>query len=110
MQMDSIQKIGKDGVDATYKALGAWQQGVQTAAVEAADYAKRTYEHGAATLEKLAGVRTLDKAFEIQGDYLRGAYEGFVGQMTKMSELATKTAREVAAPVQGLVAQVRTSA
>ena len=32
--------------------------------------------------------KSFDKALEIQSDYMRSAYEGFVAQATKFSELA----------------------
>ena len=108
MQFDTFQKFGKESMDAAMTSFGAFSRGIQSAAVEAADYAKRSFEQSTQTIEKLAGVRTLDTAVEIQGEYLRSAYEGFVSQATKMGELATSTAKEVYAPVEGLVAKART--
>ena len=82
-----IQKFGKDNVDAALKSFGAVSKGAQAIAVEAADYAKKSFEQCTATLEKLVGAKTLDKAIEIQTDYLKSAYEGFVAQSTKIGEL-----------------------
>ena len=56
-------------MDAALKSLGAVSKGAQAIAVETADYAKKSFEQGTATLEKLVGVKTLDKAIEIQTDY-----------------------------------------
>ena len=109
MQFDSFQNFGKDGVDAAMTSFGAFSRGVQSAAVEAVDYAKRSFEQSSQTVEKLAGARTLDTAVAIQNEYLRSAYEGFVAQATKMGELAASTAKEVYAPVEGLVAKARTA-
>ena len=54
-QFDTIQKFGKDNVDAALKSFGAVSKGAQAIAVEAADYAKKSFEQSTATLEKLVG-------------------------------------------------------
>ena len=86
-QFDQFQKFGQDNMDAAIKTLGAVSKGAQAIAVETADYAKKSFEQSTATFEKLVGAETLDKAIEIQTDYLKSAYEGFVAQSTKMGEL-----------------------
>ena len=107
MQFDTFQKFGKDGADAAMTSLGAVSRGIQSAAVEAADYAKRSFEQSSATVEKLVGARNVETALQIQGEYLRAAYEGFVAQATKMGELTASTVKEAYAPVESLVAKAR---
>ena len=104
-QFDSIQKLGKDNMDATLKTFGAVSQGAQAIAGEAADFAKKSFEQGTATLEKLVGAKSLDKAFEIQTDYVRSAYEGFVVQSTKMGELYANLAKDAFKPFEAVVAK-----
>ena len=106
-QFDNLQKLGKDSIDAAMTSFGAMSRGLQSAAVEAAEFAKRSFEQGTSTVEKLVGARTVDAAFQIQGDYLRSYYEAVVAQTTKMGEIATATAKEAYAPVEGLVAKGR---
>jgi phasin family protein len=104
-QFDQFQKFGHENLDAVVKAAGAVSKGVQTIAVEAADYARKSFEQSAATVEKLVGARTLDKAVEIQTTYLKDAYEGFVAQSTKIGELYTSLAKDAFKPYQGIVAK-----
>ena len=40
--------------------------------------------------EKLLGARSVESAIEIQTDFAKEAYEGFVAQATKVSELYTR--------------------
>ncbi len=104
-QFDNIQKLGKDNFDAALKTFGAVSKGAQTIAVETADYAKKSFENSTATLEKLVGAKTLDKAIEIQTEYVKTAYEGFVAQSTKLGELYANLAKEAFKPYEGLVAK-----
>src|SRR5215213_1510070 len=104
-QFDQFQKIGHDNLDAVVKALGAVSKGVQSIAVEAADYGRKSFEQSTATVEKLVGARTLDKAVEIQTTYLKDAYESFMAQSTKIGELYTAIAKDAFKPYEGLVAK-----
>ena len=103
-QFENVQKFGKENADAALKSFGAVSKGVQAIAVETTDYAKKSFEQGTATLEKLVGAKTLDKAIEIQTDFVKSAYEGFVAQSTKLGELYASLAKEAFKPYEGLVA------
>jgi hypothetical protein len=104
-QIDQFQKLGQDNVDVALKALGAVSKSAQAIAVETADYAKKSFEQSTATVEKLVGARTLDKAIEIQTDYLKTTYEGFVAQSTKLGELYANFAKEAFKPYEDAVAK-----
>ena len=104
-QFETIQKASKENVDAALKAFGATSKSVQTIATEATDYAKKSFEAGTATIEKLSGVKTLDKAIEIQADYIKTAFEGAIAQMTKMGELYQALAKDAYKPFEGIVAK-----
>jgi hypothetical protein len=99
---ETVQKLGKDSFTATVKALEVATTGTQAIAVETADYAKKSFEQTASTFEKLVGVKSLDKVIEIQADYVKSAYEGFVAQSTKTGELYTKLAQDSFAPFNAL--------
>ncbi len=96
--LDEVQQLNKDGVDATMKAFGAWSKSWQAIAVELTDYSKKVFEHGTATAEKLIGAKSLDKAFEVQSDYIRSSYEGFVAEATKLGQLYSDLAKETYKP------------
>jgi hypothetical protein len=84
------------------KSIGVVSKGVQAIAVECADYSKKSFEQGSATLEKLFGAKTLDKAIEVQSDFVKSAYEGYVAQMTKVGEMYVDLAKEVYKPYEGV--------
>jgi hypothetical protein len=96
--LEEVQQFGKDNVDAALKSVGAWSKSMQAIAIELADYSKRTFEQGTAATEKLISAKSLDKAFEVQSDYAKSAYEGFVAQATKLGELYADLAKEAYKP------------
>src|SRR5690348_11885244 len=95
---EDMQKVGKEGMDATMKSFGVFSKASQAIATEVADYSKKSFEDGSKLLEKLLGARSLDKAIEIQADYAKTAYEGFVAQATKIGELYADFAKETYKP------------
>jgi phasin family protein len=97
---DDVQKIGKDSMDASLKSFGAVSKGFQAIAVETAEYAKRAFEEGTAASEKLAAAKSLDKVMEVQSDYLKKAYEGFVAQSAKVGQLYADLAQELYKPIE----------
>lgn len=107
-QFDQFQKFSQGNVDAALKSFGVVSKSAQAIAVEATDYAKKSFDQGTATLEKLIGAKTLDKAIEIQTDYLKSAYEGFLAQSTKLGELYATLAKEAFKPYEGIIAKPAT--
>ena len=81
------------------------QQAVQAIAVEVADYSKRSFEDSTAAMEKLLGAKTLEKAIEVQSDYFKTAYEGFVSEATKITDLCSDLAKETYKPLEGFLAK-----
>lgn len=102
---EEIQKLGQEHMDTTMKQFGTVSKGWQAIATECADYSKKSYQEGTAALEKLFGAKSLEKAIEIQSEYAKTAYEGFVAQATKLGELYTDLAKESYKPLEGIMAK-----
>jgi phasin family protein len=108
--IDEIQNFGKDNMDATLKSFGALSKSLQAITVEIADYSKKVFEQSTAATEKLIGAKSLEKAIEVQTDYAKSSYEGFVAEATKLGELYADLAREAYKPFEshfGKVASVK---
>ena len=64
------------------------------------------FEDGSAALEKLFGVKSFEKAIEVQTDYFKTAYEGFVAEATKIGELYADLAKETYKPLEGAISKI----
>jgi hypothetical protein len=91
---DDMQKHGKDHMDSAMKAWNQASKGIQALAAETAEYSKKSFEESCAAFEKLRGAKSLETVVEIQTAHTKAAYEGFVGQMTKMGEICMNLAKE----------------
>jgi hypothetical protein len=104
---EDLQQVGKENVDSALKSWGALSKGAQAIAVEMADYSKKTFEDGSAALEKLFGVKSFDKAIEVQTEFAKTAYEGFVAEASKIGELYSDLAKETYKPFETLMAKAK---
>jgi phasin family protein len=107
--LDEVQKLGKDNVEATLKSFGAASKAFQAIAAEVTNYAKKSFEDGTAAMERLLGAKTLEKAIEVQSEYVKTSYEGFVTQATKLGELYADLAKESYKPFEGYLSKVTPS-
>ena len=88
------------------KSFGAASKGFQAIAAEVTNYSKKSFEDGTAAIERLMGAKTLEKAIEVQSEYVKTAYEGFVTEATKLGELYADIAKEAYKPFEGYLAKV----
>jgi phasin family protein len=103
---DEMQKMSKDNMDMAMASFGSFSKGFQAIAAEMADYQKKSFEEGSAAVEKLVSSKSLDKAFEAQADYVKTAYEGFVGEMTKIGEMVTDMSKDAYKPYEGVMGKL----
>lgn len=100
-------KFGKEYMDTGLKSFASLSKNMQAITVEATEYSKKAFESGTAAVEKLASVKSMDKAIEVQTDYAKQAYEGFVAQATRMGELYADMAKEAYKPFESIVAKAK---
>ncbi len=78
---------------------------IQTIANAYSDYTRKSLEETTSFVEKLTGVRSLDKAIEIQAEFARQAYETFVAESQRICELYSELAKQIFKPFAGLLAK-----
>jgi hypothetical protein len=81
------------------------QSGVQAIATAYGDYTKKSFEDTKSYVEKLSGVKSLDKVLEVQSEYAKSAYETFVADAQKIAGLYTDLAKQTFKPLEGMVAK-----
>lgn len=102
---DEANKFGKEFVDNGLKNFAAISKSAQAIAAEATEYTKKSFETGTATFEKVMSSGSVEKAVEIQTDYARQAYEGFVAEATKLSELYADLAKVAYKPFESAISK-----
>jgi hypothetical protein len=105
MTNEDMQKFGKSSMETALTSFGAWTNGAQAIAMEMVDYSKKSAESSAAAWEKLMGANSLERALEVQSQYLRSSYEDFAAEATKLGELYVDLAKQAYKPFEGALAK-----
>jgi hypothetical protein len=106
-KFEDLQDFSKQQFEAIAAASQTWTQGLQDIAAESTAYSKKAIAAGSETFEKLLGARSVEAAIQIQSDYAKQAYEGFVAQASKVSELCAKVAADALKPVTAAYANLQ---
>ncbi|MEI2384141.1 phasin family protein [Breoghania sp. JC706] len=104
--MDEFQKASKEGMDVATKSFGAVSKGLQAIASEYADFSKKSVEESTAAFEKMIAAKSPDKAFEVQSDYMKSAYESMISEFNKLSEMYLDLGKEAYKPYEGFAGKV----
>ena len=100
-------KFGKEAMDSGLKSLATMSKNLQAITTEASEYSKKAVETSTAAVEKFLAAKSPEKALEIQADYLKQVYEGFVAQATKMGDLYAGMAKDAYKPFEQIVAKAK---
>jgi hypothetical protein len=95
---DDVQKMNQANMDSAMKVWGEWAKGWQTIAAEASDYAKRSFEDGTQTFEKLIAAKSPEQIFEIQSAYMKRSAEDYFREVSKFGALYSDLAKEAVKP------------
>ena len=105
VKVEDIQAYGKEQLETVVASATTLQNGIQAIATAYGDYTKKSFEDTKSMVEKLSGVKSLDKAIEVQTEFAKSAYETFVAESQKIAALYTDLAKQTFKPYEGMIAK-----
>ena len=105
IKVEDIQQYGKEHLDTVVASATTMQNGIQAIASAYGDYTKKSFEDTKSFVEKLSGVKSLEKALEVQTEFAKSAYESFAAESQKIAGLYTDLAKQTFKPLEGIVAK-----
>jgi hypothetical protein len=102
---DEFQKMGKDNFDAVVRSYAELNKGFQAIGARVTDYSKRAFEDATRAFEQLVGSKSFEQAIEIQSQYAKKAYDAWIAEASKLSEMYVGLARDAYKPVEQAVAK-----
>jgi len=105
LKVEDMQQYGKEHLDTVVASATTVQTGLQAIASAYGEYTKKSFEDTKSFVEKLSGVKSLDKAMEVQTEFAKSAYETFVAESQKIAGLYTDLAKQTFKPFEGMVAK-----
>ena len=105
-QNSAHQQNGKEQIDTGTASSNAFPGGLQAIATAYGDYTKKSFEDTKLFVEKLSGVKSFEKAIEVQTEFAKTAYETFVTESQKIGALYSDLAKQSYKPFGGFVAKM----
>lgn len=102
---DESQKISKEGFDAALRSYGELTKGFQAITAKVTEYSKKAFEDATGAFEQLVGSKSIEQAIEVQSQYAKKAYDSWVAEASKLSEMYVGLARDAYKPVEQVVAK-----
>ena len=99
-QFEDFQKMGREQMEQFSATAASVARGFQALASETADFSKRSLESTSSYFEKLAGAKSLDTAIQLQSEFAKSQFEGFLAQTIKVGEIYKDMAKEAFKPVE----------
>jgi phasin family protein len=100
---DHFLGYGKETAEAYAKAANVAGKGIETLNSEIYAFSKQSIEESLAATKAVLGSKSVHEAFELQTDFAKTAFDAYVGQMTRLSEIMTATTKDAFQPLQGRV-------
>jgi phasin family protein len=100
---DHFVGYGKDTVEAYTKAANVAAKGAETLHNELFAYSKQSIEDAIAQTKALMASKSVHEAIELQSDFAKTQFDGYVSKMTQLGEIVVATTKDSFAPIQGRV-------
>ena len=102
---EQIQQVTKDFGEAATASAHTFATSLQTIASAHADFAKKLMQHASEFTSQLTSVKEPAKLMEIQSEYAKNAYETFVAEAKRISELYADLFKQTTKPFEDLMAK-----
>ena len=102
----SQPKDSREQIDAAAASTNSFTDGLHAIATAYSDYTKKSFEDTRSFVEKLSGVKSVDKAIELQTEFAKSAFDSFAAESQKIGALYRDLAAQSYKPFGGFLAKM----
>lgn len=95
-----VLEIARDNVQAYVQAAAIASQNAEILNNQLHAFTKQSFDESVNAAQAVFGARSVQQAFEAQGEFIRTAFESWTAELTRFNTLATDAAKESLAPLQ----------
>lgn len=97
--MSEVSAFGKENVEAFVASAAVAAKGFEAISARAVSYSKAAMENHVAAAKDIMGSKSVQEVAEKQAAYVKSAFEAYVAEATKMTEIMTGVSKDVIAPL-----------
>jgi hypothetical protein len=98
--------LSQGQTDAAAASMNSMPAGIHALATAYSDYSKKSLEDARLFVEKLSGVKSIDKAIELQSEFAKSSFETFMSESQKIGALYRDLAMQSYKPFSELLAKM----
>jgi len=102
--LSQLQDESREQVNAADQSTNSFPGGFHAIATAYSDYTKKSFEDTRSFVEKLSGVKSVDKAIEIQTEFAKSIFETHMAESQKIGALYRDLATQSFKPFGGFLA------
>ncbi|MGE3303831.1 MAG: phasin family protein [Hyphomonadaceae bacterium] len=103
-----MNAFGKENFEAWVASTAATTKGMEAISARAVAFSKQALENHVAATKSLMTAKSVQEVIERQTEYARSAFDGYVAELTKMSDLMAGYAKDALKPLNERVSAVST--
>ena len=96
---EDIATFSKENVEAMVATTSAATKAIETLNAEAVAYARQSFEDGLAAARALATAKSMQEMLDLQNDFTKSAFDGFLAHSTKVGDLFARLSKEAMEPL-----------
>lgn len=97
--LNEVNAHSKKNLEAIVASVTAATKGAETLGAQAMAFSKQSVEDQVAAAKSLAGAKSVQEAVELQTAWAKSALEGYMAQVSKMSEVVSASVKEAMKPL-----------
>jgi len=97
--MTDFTDFQKETFEAFMESAQTLNKGIEAISSEAMGFQKKQMEDGVAIAKSVSSAKSLHDLIEVNSDFVKTSFEAYVGQLNKLSDLATTTMKDAGEPV-----------
>jgi phasin family protein len=98
---DAVLGFGKETAEACMKSATVAGKGIESLNNELYSYSRQSIDDSIAATKAVMGSKSVHEAFEFQTDFAKSAFEAYVGELSKVSEMVSEATRQTYEPLKG---------
>lgn len=100
---DQFNTLAQGNYDAVSKSFGIWTKGLEDVSKAWAAYTQGTVDSTMTFGKQVLGAKSLNEVVDLQNTFTKSAFDTFVAESTKISEMSVKTASQAIEPIKARV-------
>lgn len=96
---DKLTTFSKQTMEAFVQSAQAASKGIEALNSEALAYSRHAVEDSVAAAKAILSARSVQELIELNTDYSKTAFDQYVGQVTKFSDMIASTAKQAVNPI-----------